>query len=67
MQTAHAHLLARSEPAAFCREQQAANRVDMRADAPLRRPVTLATIKAMPAQWSPACRMDGCKGEAWNR
>ncbi len=64
MQTAHAHWLAKSTPDTFCWEQQAANRADMEADPTLRRPVTLAAIKAMPAQWPLPCRAGGCKGEA---
>jgi hypothetical protein len=67
MQTAHAYWLAKSEPDGFCREQQAANPVDMQADAPLRRPVTLAAIEALPAHWPPPCHMTGRQGEAWRR
>lgn len=67
MQTAHAHWLVKSGPAAFCSAQQAANRVDMEADSPLPRPVTLAAVNATPAHLPLPCRMGGCKGEAWNR
>ncbi len=65
MPTAHAHWLVKSDPDAFYREQQVANRVGMVAEAPLQRPVTLAAIKATPAHWTLPCRMGGCTGEAW--
>jgi hypothetical protein len=65
MQAARAHWLVKSEPDGFCRAQPAANRIDNEADAPLRCPVTRATINATAAQWPLLCRAAGCKGEAW--
>ena len=67
MQTARAHWLVESGPAAFHWEQQVANRRVMNADAPLPRPVTLPAIKARPAQWPQPCCDGARKGATWRR